>query len=108
MHLLVPEKDVRLYRAHMTREDVAKDLVCHLSPKDAQSLNVKETDMVKIKTDFGVAIADPVIDEGVPEGVLIVPFHPKAIKLIGVSTTGTLQIDDHHIKAEISIETRKK
>ena len=103
MHLLVPEKDVRLYRAHMTREDVAEFLVCHISPKDAQILGISETNKVRIKTEFGEAIANPIVDEGVSEGMLIVPVHPDVNSLIGSSNAGTLQIADHHIKAEISV-----
>ena len=82
---------------------------CFMHPMDMLALGVDENENVRVSTDVGEVVLTVVMNEGLPEGMVFIPYgrHCNAILLSTTHSTGMPDYKHSVVKIVPTIEQRK-
>jgi formylmethanofuran dehydrogenase subunit D len=110
---LFPKLELKLVIAHSSDAEIkaARDKTSdeyvesvariRLNESDLKRLNLKEQDVVEVKTKTGKIVVSAYIDEGINSGMAVIPYGPWALALVDLpSDSSNIQL--HGIRIEVS------
>jgi formylmethanofuran dehydrogenase subunit D len=95
------DTEIKAARGKTSDEYIDSAARIRLNESDLKRLNLKENDVVEVKTKTGKIVVSAYIDEGVNSGMAVIPYSPWALALVDLpSDSSNIQL--HGIRIEVS------